>query len=70
MLYLSARFHLPRLERRHSEGPRFHRRDEESHCNGLFGSGDPSLRLKSGSARDEATFSDHNLEVRPRTSGI
>ena len=56
--YTFRGFIFPLLKRRHPEGPRFHQRDEGSQYNGLLGSGDPSLRLKSGSARDDASVSD------------
>ncbi len=42
---------------RHSEGPRFHRRAEESGLEFRHCARDPSLRLRSGSAQDDASSS-------------
>jgi hypothetical protein len=46
---------------RHSDGPRFHQRAEESPLNGAGGSGDPALRLKNGSALDDASQEEFRL---------
>ncbi len=50
---------------RHPDGPRFYQRAEGSPTQRLCAGGDPSLRLKCGSARDDATTRKFKLTQYP-----